>query len=114
MAQVILVGPAPGNWCIACLMDAKQKHWEMSADARKAGYEAPASDKPVVIGWPAVLDRELLDGPYRGVCGELPMLGVVDGLCWNHMAGTNPADAEVPVLDTHTRIPPGLLGKGKG
>lgn len=113
MAQVILNGPPPGNWCITCLMDAKQKHWEMSQVQREAGYAAPADGPPVVISWPAALTRELFPGDYRAVCGELPMLGVIDGLCWNHVAGTNPTNAEVPVLHTSTRLPPGLLGKGK-
>ena len=115
MAQVILNGPPDcpdGRWCPVCLMAAKQKQWETYADDIKAGYDAPAEHGKVVIGWPAALTRELFTGWYRAVCGDLPMLGIVDGLCWNHVAGINPTSADVPQLDTQTKIPPGLL-KGK-
>lgn len=114
MAQVILNGPpdGPDRWCPACLMSAKQKQWEMYQHEINAGYQAPATDNPVVISWPAALTRELHPGVYRAVCGDLPMLGIIDGLCWNHVAGINPTDAEVPVqLDTKTKLPPGLLGR---
>ena len=112
MAQVIMNGPPEGRWCPLCLMDAKQKQWEMNEDAIKAGYDAPATDKPVVIGWPAALTRELHEGAYRAVNWELSVLGLIDGLCWNHVAGTNPTSAEVPMLDTQTKLPPGLLKRG--
>lgn len=113
MAQVIMLGPpAHTRWCVICLMAAKQKQWETYQDQIEAGYKAPADGKPVVIPWPDVLTRELFEGEYRAVPGEATMLGIVDGLCWNHVAGINPTSAEVKALDTTTRIPPGLLGKG--
>lgn len=110
MARVIMNGPGPGRWCPACLMDAKQRQWEMFQDEIQAGYEASGDAKPVVIPWPKALDAELFEGEYRAVCGDLAMLGLVDGLCWNHVAGINPTQAEVPSqLDTTTKVPPGLL-----
>jgi hypothetical protein len=112
MAQVILNGPPDcpdGRWCPACLMQAKQKQWEINQDQIQAGYDAPAADKPAVIGWPQALTRELYPGYYRAVCGELPMLGLVDGICWNHVAGINPTQAPAALLDTKTKLPPGLM-----
>jgi hypothetical protein len=115
MARVIMVGPpdpGEGRWCPVCLMDAKQKQWEIhEADILKA-YDLPAADKPVVFPWPGALTRELHAGYYRAVCYDFQMLGLIDGLCWNHVAGTNPTRADVPQLDTQTKLPPGLL-KGR-
>lgn len=112
MAQVILNGPVETTrWCIACLMAAKQKQWEMHQEAIQAAYAAPASDDPVVIAWPQALYRELFHGDYRAVCGELPMLGVVDALCWNHVAGVNPTEAPAgpsPLVEARGQVPPGL------
>lgn len=112
MARVILNGPPPlERWCPLCLMDAKQKQWEMFQKRIQDGYAASGDTDPVIIRWPDVLTRELCEGAYRAVPGDAPMLGIVDGLCWNHVAGTNPT--EMPAqLDTQTKIPPGLL-KGK-
>jgi hypothetical protein len=116
MARVVLNGPpdpGDGRWCPVCLMDAKQKQWEMNQDKISDGYAADAATMVVVIPWPDALTREVQRGFYRAVCGDLPMLGIVDGLCWNHVAGINPTNAEVPTqLDTRTKIPPGLL-RGK-
>jgi hypothetical protein len=114
VAQVIMNGPPDSNaepWCPVCLMNAKQKQWEAYAYDIKAGYDAPAGGSPVVIPWPAALTRELFAGRYRAVCGDTPMLGIIDGLCWDHVAGINPT-AVPPQLDTQTKLPPGLL-KGK-
>lgn len=116
MAQVIMNGPPDcpdGRWCPACLMDAKQKQWEMYEHEIQMGYGAPATDKPVIIAWPPALNREIHAGYYRAVNWDLSMLGLIDGLCWNHVAGTNPTKADVPQLDTQTKLPPGLLKKGK-
>lgn len=116
MAQVILIGPpdAARPWCPVCLMAAKQKQWETYQAEIQAGYAASGDSKPVVIPWPEALTRELFESQYRAVCGDLPMLGIVDGLCWNHVAGINPTQAETPpALDTTTKIPPGLLRKGR-
>lgn len=119
MGRVIMNGPpdAPGaalgtGWCVVCLMAAKQKQWETWQTQIQAGYAAPGDAQPVVIPWPGALTAELSEGLYRAVSGEVPMLGVVDGLCWNHVAGINPTQAPSG-LDTTTKVPPGLLGKGK-
>jgi hypothetical protein len=115
MAQVIMNGPPDcpdGRWCPVCLMDAKQKQWEMYTPEIEKAYAASGDDKPTVIPWPAALNRELFPGLYRAVNWDLQQLGLIDGLCWGHVAGTNPTKAEVPVLDTQTKLPPGLL-RGK-
>lgn len=113
MAQVIMLGPpAHTRWCPVCLMAAKQKQWEMFTDEIQAGYAAPADGRPVVLAWPEALTRELFEGEYQAVSADVSMLGLIDGLCWNHVAGINPTSAEVSALDTTTRIPPGLMGKG--
>lgn len=117
MAQVIMNGPPDcpeGDWCPVCLMDAKQKQWEMYEPEIQAAYAAPGDDKPVVIPWPVALSREIHPGRYRAVHYDLAMLGIISGLCWGHVAGTNPTRAEVPHLDTQTKLPPGLLKKGRG
>jgi len=113
MARGVMNGPPPGAWCLACLMDAKQRQWEMYQAEIQAGYAASGDAKPAVIPWPEALTRELGEGAYRAVCGEIPALGIVDGLCWNHVAGINPSQPDVGALDTQTRLPPGLLKRGK-
>jgi hypothetical protein len=117
MAQVIMNGPPDGpgrGWCPVCLMTAKQRQWEMFQEAIQDGYKASGDKPPVIIPWPDALTRELFEGTYRAVSGEAPMLGIVDGLCWNHVAGINPTETEpVPQLDTSTKLPPGLLKKGR-
>jgi len=87
VGTVRLNGPALADGkCIMCLARAKQVQWEQYQDEIKAGYEAPG-DKVTWIPWPAALDKEIADGPYRAVPGDAPQLGVVDGLCWNDVAG---------------------------
>jgi hypothetical protein len=113
MGRVIMNGPPDcpdGHWCPACLMNAKQRQWEQYQDEIKAGHDA-SGEKLKVIEWPAALTRELQAGRYRAVCGEFPGVGMIDGLCWDHVAGINPTPAamEAPVLDTTTRLPPGLV-----
>jgi len=118
MGRVIMNGPADppsGRWCLVCLMDAKQRQWEMYEDQIKAGQEKPGDAPVTIVPWPAVLERELRLGPYRAVSFEFTMLGVIDGLCWDHVAGTHPTVADVPpALDTTTKLPPGLLKKNRG
>ena len=114
MGIVHLTGPPDcpdGRWCVACLMDAKQKQWEAHQEKIQAGYAAPG-DQVTWIPWLTALTPELRPGVYRAVSGELPMLGVVDGLCWDHVAGTNPTRAPGSLLEPATKLPPGLR-KGK-
>lgn len=120
MGIVRLNGPpdAPGGtrWCPICLMRAKQKQWEISADDRAAGDQAPG-DKVTIIPWPAGLTAELQAGWYRGVAGSYPMLGVIDGLCWDDLAGIEPSEPvpeSPPLLQANGPLPPGLRPKGRG
>lgn len=114
MGRVILNGPPdcaePCGWCLFCLMEAKQKQWELNQDRIKAGAEAPG-DKLTVIGWLDGLTKELLPGWYRAVCGSAPQLGVVDGLCWGHVAGIQPMH-RTSLVDQNG-APAGLV-KGRG
>ena len=96
MTLVIMNGPPPGDWCPACLMDAKQRQWEAYQEDIQRGYAASADAKPAIIPWPDALTKELRHGGYRAVCGDFPGLGLIDGLCWDHVAGTNPSAPEVP------------------
>jgi hypothetical protein len=112
MGTVHLNGPPdpPGErWCVACLMAAKQAQWEAyQSDIEKA---LAADDATVKwIEWPPG-PVTMRAGEYRAVCGDFPQLGVLDGLCWDHVAGFKAAPAPLP-LDTTTKLPPGLL-KGK-
>jgi len=106
--------PSPRGWCVICLMRAKQKQWEMTEDERRQIYEAPG-DVVKFFEWPQVLTREMRPGDYRGVCGDAPMLGIVDGLCWDDVAGMDPTDAAVPtLLRSNGPLPPGLQRKRGG
>jgi len=113
MARVIMNGPPPGDWCPICLMDAKQRQWEAFQDDIQKGYDADADADPVIIPWPAALTKEMLRGDFRAATGEAPSLGIIDGLCWNHVAGINPSPAPAG-LDTTTKLPPGLIKRTKG
>lgn len=119
MGKVIMNGPDPdGGHCIACLMDAKQRQWEMFAEEIKAGYDGPGDAKPVIIAWPRVLDNDLQPGVYTGVCYEFSQLGVVSRLCWNHVAGINPTQIEntvpaQPSLVTGDGLPAAYKRPGK-
>jgi hypothetical protein len=89
MGRVLMNEPPDcpdGHWCPACLMIAKQEQWVMYQDEIQEGYEA-SGEKLTVIQFPAALGVELRPGRYRAVCGEFPQLGIVDGLCWQHVAG---------------------------
>lgn len=109
MGRVIMNGPPPGrNYCIACLMQAKQRQGEAHQDDIQKGH-AKGGDELTVIPWPAGLTAELLEGDYRAVCGDFPAVGVVDGLCWSHVAGINPSPVEASRLD----VPPGLSPAGR-
>lgn len=88
-------GPDPDRQdCLACLMDGKQRQWEMFEDKIKAGLDAPGDAAPAVIPWPRILDDDIRPGQYRGVCYDFPQMGIVDRLCWNHVAGINPTTPE--------------------
>lgn len=112
MGRVTMNGPTPGDHCIICLMDAKQRQWEMYQAEIQAGYAA-SGEKLAVIPWPDALTREIGRGHYRAVSGDAPGMGIIDGLCWNHVAGINPTAPDMSQLDTQTKIPPGLLKRGK-
>lgn len=115
MGRVLMNGPPDcpdGEWCPACLMDAKQRQWEQYQDEINAGFEA-SGEKLTVIPWPPGLTRLLLTGAWRAVCGDFPNVGLIDGLCWNHVAGTNPTRAAGGLLDGATGLPAGLR-KGRG
>lgn len=110
MGVVHLNGPEdPRGKCVLCLARAKQVQWEQYQDDIKAGYAAPA-EKVTWIPWPAALDREILDGPYRAVAGDAPHLGIIDGLCWDDIAGFGQPKGSI--VSANGAIPPGLL-KGK-
>jgi hypothetical protein len=118
MGKVIMNGPEPSGKCIVCLMDAKQRQWEMFAEEIQAGYAAGGDAKPVIIPWSEVLDREVQPGDYRGVCYEFSQLGVIEPLCWHHMAGINPTQVEdtapaVPSLYTGDGVPAAYKRPGK-
>lgn len=102
MGRVVMNGPSQPGACPACLMIGKQQQWEMYQDEIQAGYEA-SGEKVAVIPWPSALDAEISLGHYRAVCGEFPSLGIVDGLCWAHVAGGRPAGAQAQ------QVPAGLI-----
>jgi hypothetical protein len=109
MGTVHFNGPNdPDGKCVICLMHAKQAQWEMHQDEVKAAIAA-SGEKQVWIPWPSGL--VILDGPYRAVPGDAPQMGLVDGLCWDHVAGLKPA--RPTFLETPGVMPPGLL-KGRG
>lgn len=103
MGRVLMNAPPDcpdGQWCPACLMVGKQQQWEMFQDEIQAGYEA-SGEELKVIAWPQALTRELFTGRFRAVCGEFPQLGIVDGLCWHHVAGgraPQPVQPQAPGL----------------
>lgn len=110
MGAVHLNGPDPGGRpCPMCLMAAKQHQWERFQEQIKAGFAQPA-DQETWIPWPAD-GPKILAGMYRAVPGEAPQLGIVDGLCWDHVAGFGAS--RPPALLDGKGIPPGLL-KGRG
>jgi hypothetical protein len=114
MGRVIMNGPPDcpdGAWCPACLMIAKQMQWEASQEAIEAGYAA-SGDKLTVIPWLNALTAELQPGRWRAVCGEFMQLGLVDGLCWGHVAGgrLRSPEAASPLAVP----PPGFMPKGRG
>jgi len=115
MGRVMMNDPPAcpdGQWCPACLMTAKQEQWIMYQDDIEAGYAA-SGEKLTVIEWPQALTKELRTGRYRAVCGEFPMLGIVEGLCWDHVAGAQPrapqpAPAAPGLIPATGPLPPGL------
>lgn len=116
MGRVVMNGPPEcpdGEWCVACLMRAKQRQWEGYQDRIQAGFDAPG-DKTVYVQWPEALTRELRTGLYRAVCGDFPQLGIVPGLCWDDVAGINPTRIPAGLEVANGPLPPGLLRKGRG
>ena len=112
MGTVHLNGPdLGGGECVICVSQAKQRQWERYQKDIEAGLSAPA-DETAWIPWPADLDKQILDGRYTGVPGDAPSLGVVRGLCWDHVAGINPSGSPSSLI-TGGPLPRGLL-KGKG
>ena len=112
MGTVHMNGPAsPEGVCPFCLMQAKQVQWEMYQEEIKAGYEA-SGEKTTWIPWPAALDGSLLEGRYLAVAGDAPHLGLVGGLCWDHVAGVREPKPADSLLRADGALPPGLL-KGK-
>lgn len=106
MGRVIMNGPPPDRgYCLACLMTAKQRQWEQYQDEIQAGY-AVSGDKLVVIPWPDALTKEILAGDYRAVAYDFSSVGVVDGLCWGHVAGINPTESPASTLDTSAGLGP--------
>jgi hypothetical protein len=110
VGTVHLTGPGePRGKCVFCLAAAKQVQWDQYQDQIRAGFEA-GGDKVTWIPWPPGLDKMILDGPYRAVPGDAPGLGVVDGLCWDHVAGLGQRSG---LAAAPGPLPPGLI-KGKG
>lgn len=113
MGRVIMNGPpeCPGgyDWCVICLCEAKQKQWHLTQDEQAAGLAA-SGEKTTAIAWPAALTKELNQGTYRAVAGSAPQLGVIDGICWDHVAGLQPMH-QTSLVDGQG-LPAGLI-KGK-
>lgn len=113
MGTVHLVGPADARGkCVFCLARAKQTQWEQYQDEIRAGHEA-GGDMVVWIPWPAALDKEIMDGPYRAVPGDAPHLGVVAGLCWDDVAGLGQPKTS-GLAPANGPLPPGLLKGPRG
>lgn len=114
MGTVIMNGPPDcpnGDWCVSCLMDAKQRQWEQYQDEIQKGHEA-SGEKKTVIPWPAGLTKALFVGEYRAVAGDYPQMGMVDPLCWTHVAGINPSKTEEspsPIVPVPGPLPPSAL-----
>jgi len=104
-----------------CLMRAKQDQFDdYKPEIEKAWRDAYPDSKTVYFGWDPKYDKMLRPGPYRGICGDAPSLGIIgpsmpggeDGLCWDHLAGLPEHGAmQLPSLDTTTQLPPGLRRK---
>lgn len=115
MGRVVMNGPPElpnSQWCVACLMDAKQRQWEQFADEIQAGYAA-SGEKLTVIAWPDALTKELQAGIWRAVCGDFPQAGIVDSLCWTHVAGINPTpvNGTSQLLEGTAGAMPGPFGR---
>ena len=114
MGRVIVNGPEDcghkRGWCVICLAEAKQTQWLLTKDDQEAGLKKPG-DELTVIPWMPALYKEMFPGLYRGVSGSAPQLGVVDGLCWNHMAGIAPAHRS-SLVDGDGKAAGLMLGRG--
>lgn len=89
MARVIMEGPPPCGedcgWCVLCISEVKMRHFQASQERIKAGQASPMA--MVRVPWQAILTAALQPGRYRGIAGGAAHLGVIDGLCWDHIAG---------------------------
>lgn len=111
MGIVHMNGPAdPHGKCPFCLMHAKQVQWSMYQADAEAAWRAPG-DEVRYFPWPPALDKEVLEGRYRAVPGDAPHLGIMDGLCWDHVAGIAGQQASGLAV-ARQPLPPGLM-KGK-
>lgn len=126
MSSVHLNGPGPdesANCCVLCLMVAKQAQWDdAKPEVDKTWRDGKPDSNVVWLPWDPKYNKLLRPGPYRGVCGDAPSLGIIgpslpgreDGLCWDHVAGLPAAAPDMPRLDTTTQLPPGLMKGGRG
>ncbi len=114
MGRVTMNGPPecpdPQGWCIICLAEAKQKQWETTQDEQKEGLKA-SGEVLTVIPFPDALIREMNYGWYRAVSGSAPQLGVLNGVCWDHVDGLQPMH---PTSLVDGKGAPAGLIKGKG
>lgn len=130
MAAVTMVGPVLEGIkhlrgavpCPMCLMYAKQMQWTRNLERIEAHHELPETEKQLVIAWPPELEKHIRPGYYRGVPGDSPSMGIIDGLCWDHLAGYDP-DWQAKQAAAQRRqnlangngggpVPPGLRGRG--
>jgi hypothetical protein len=92
--------------CVICLMRGKYAQLEAYKSEVDEALKADAGEE-VWIPWPPGI--KIYSGYYRAVPGDAPGLGIVDGLCWDHVAGFGTPLPAGPALDVTTQLPPGLL-----
>lgn len=117
MSRTSLNGPDPELArcsCVMCLMRAKQAQFEDSKNELEKIWKDSKSDaETVYLGFDPKYDKMLRPGPYRGVPGDAPSLGIIgpstpggeDGLCWDHLAGL--PDPGAPRLSSSALFKPG-------
>lgn len=111
MGIVHLSEPPPFDYrpCVLCLSAAKQAQWETFSEMIEGSLKA---DDDTVTWVPWLASPPLIrEGNWRAVPGDAPQLGVIDGLCWDHVAGFGRPKLRAPLLDG-AGLPPGLL-KGR-
>lgn len=114
MGDVRMNGPDPvkaHGACVLCLARAKYAQYDRHREAIEK-HRAAEGDELIYIPWDADLDKQLRPGPYRAVPGDAPHLGIVEGLCWDDVAGAQ-APAQASNLLRGGPVPPGLM-KGRG